>query len=319
LFELEFIREFQSAERSWAASVCKQQPRAELFSSMPFVASQNVGETMDPVKIPEDQIIPMDAVALGVQGLRITFVNVFGITHADGSWTLIDAAIPFTAGMIRSWAEKNFKRAPNAIVLTHGHFDHVSAAHDLAESWNVPVYAHPLEHPYLTGEKEYPKPNVGAGGGIMTLLSPLYPRGPIDLKDRLRALPVGESAGTAAVPELPGWELIHTPGHTPGHVSFFRRSDRTLLAGDAFCTTKPESFFEAALVQQPELHGPPSYFTQDWNQARSSVQRLAGLDPMIVAPGHGKPMAGVDVPEALRQLAARFDEIAVPENKKPAA
>jgi glyoxylase-like metal-dependent hydrolase (beta-lactamase superfamily II) len=274
---------------------------------------------MDPVKIPEDQIIPMDAVAPGVQGLRITFVNVFGIAHPDGSWTLIDAAIPFSAGMIRSWAEKNFKRAPSAIVLTHGHFDHVSAARDLAEGWNVPVYAHPLEHAYLTGQKEYPKPNVGAGGGVMTLLSPLYPRGPIDLKDRLRALPVGESAETAAVPELPGWELIHTPGHTPGHVSFFRRDDRTLLAGDAFCTTKPESFFEAALVQQPELHGPPSYFTQDWDQARASVQRLAMLDPMIVAPGHGKPMAGVDVPEALRQLAARFDEIAVPENKKPAA
>jgi glyoxylase-like metal-dependent hydrolase (beta-lactamase superfamily II) len=283
---------------------------------MPFVASQNAGEIMDPVKIPEDQIIPMDAVAPGVRGLRITFVNVFGITHADGSWTLIDAAIPFSAGIIRGWAEKNFKRAPNAIVLTHGHFDHVSAARDLADHWNVPVYAHPLEHAYLTGEKEYPKPNVGAGGGVMTLLSPLYPRGPIDLKDRLRALPTGESAGLA---ELPGWELIHTPGHTPGHVSFFRRSDRTLLAGDAFCTTKPESFFEAALVQQPELHGPPSYFTQDWNQARASVQRLAGLDPMIVAPGHGKPMAGAGVPEALRQLAARFDEIAVPENKKPAA
>ena len=65
---------------------------------------------MDPVKIPEDQIIPMDAVAPGVQGLRITFVNVFGITHADGSWTLIDAAIPFSAGMIRSWAE-NFLSA----------------------------------------------------------------------------------------------------------------------------------------------------------------------------------------------------------------
>jgi glyoxylase-like metal-dependent hydrolase (beta-lactamase superfamily II) len=98
-----------------------------------------------------------------------------------------------------------------------------------------------------------------------------------------------------------------------------QREDRTLLAGDAFCTAKPESFFEAALIQQPELHGPPSYFTQDWEQARVSVQRLAMLDPVIVAPGHGKAMAGASVPEALRQLASRFDEIAVPENKKPAA
>jgi glyoxylase-like metal-dependent hydrolase (beta-lactamase superfamily II) len=272
---------------------------------------------MDPVKIPEDQIIPMESVAPGVRGLRITFVNVFGVTHPDGSWTLIDAAIPFSVAMIRSWAEKNFKRVPNAIILTHGHFDHVGAARDLADHWNVPVYAHPLEHPYLTGQKEYPKPNVGAGGGLMTLLSPLYPRSPVDLKDRLRALPEGGSP--SLVPELPGWEIIHTPGHTPGHVSFFRRDDRTLLAGDAFCTTKPESFFEAALVQQPELHGPPAYFTQDWNQARASVQRLASLDPAIVAPGHGKPMAGAGVAEALRQLASRFDEIAVPENKKPAA
>ena len=150
----------------------------------------------------------------------------------------------------------------------------------------------------------------------MTLLSPLYPRGPIDLKGRLRALPTESSC---TVPELPEWELIHTPGHTPGHVSFFRHEDRTLLAGDAFCTTKPESFFEAALVQQPELHGPPSYFTQDWDQARASVQSLATLDPEIIAPGHGKPMAGASVPEALRQLASRFDEIAVPKNKKPAA
>jgi hypothetical protein len=49
------------------------------------------------------------------------------------------------------------------------------------------------------------------------------------------------------------------------------------------------------------------------------VQRLAMLDPEIVAPGHGKPMAGASVPEALRQLASRFDEIAVPKNKEPAA
>ena len=270
---------------------------------------------MDHVSIPEDQVISIDHVAPGVRGLRITFVNVFGVTHPDGSWTLVDAAIPFSAALIRRWAEKNYSQPPNAILLTHGHFDHVSAAKELAEGWSVPVYAHPLEFPYLTGEREYPSPNAGAGGGLMTLLAPLYPKGPIDIGNRLMALPMAAS-GPVVLSELPGWEVVHTPGHTPGHVSFFRPEDRMLLVGDAFCTTKPESFFEAAVVQQPELHGPPSYFTSDWDSARRSVEHLATLQPSVLAPGHGKPLAGPDVAAALEQLARDFDAVAVPENRK---
>lgn len=215
---------------------------------------------MDHIEIPAEQVISMDAIAQGVHGLRITFVNVFAITHPDGSWTLIDAGIPFSESVIRSWAEKHFRIPPNAIVLTHGHFDHVSAAGGLAEHWNVPIYAHPLEFPYLTGKQKYAAPNPSAGGGLMALLSPIYPRGPIDIGSRLRPLPTQTGASVA---EVPGWEILHTPGHTPGHVSLFRSQDRVLLPGDAFCTTKPESFFEAALSQEPELHGPPAYFTSD--------------------------------------------------------
>jgi glyoxylase-like metal-dependent hydrolase (beta-lactamase superfamily II) len=186
----------------------------------------------------------------------------------------------------------------------------------LAAEWGVPVYAHPLEFPYLTGQKEYVGPNWKAGGGSMSLLSPLYPKGPIDLGSRLKALP-GEGS-ELSLAELPGWTLLHTPGHTPGHVSFFREADRTLIVGDAFCTTKPESFFEASLVQNPELHGPPSYFTSDWNAARASVEKLAALNPTTVAVGHGKPLSGSTVADGLRQLAARFVEVAVPDNEKPA-
>jgi glyoxylase-like metal-dependent hydrolase (beta-lactamase superfamily II) len=57
--------------------------------------------------------------------------------------------------------------------------------------------------------------------------------------------------------EVGGWTPLHTPGHTPGHVSFFRESDRTLLVGDAFCTTKPESFFEADFRTIPSCMGYP--------------------------------------------------------------
>lgn len=269
---------------------------------------------MDKVEISEDQIVTRGAIAPGLSGLKIAFVNVFALTHLDGSWTLIDAALPFSANHIKDWAEKNFGRAPNAIVLTHGHFDHVGAAGELAEGWNIPVYAHLLEFPYLTGAKEYPAPDWKAGGGIMPLLSPSLPRGPVDLGKRLEALPA--DGGDMQTAGMPGWTLLHTPGHTPGHVSFFRESDRTLLVGDAFCTTKPESFFAANFTQPTELHGPPAYFTSDWSAAQTSVRKLAGLRPATVAPGHGKPLAGPDVPEALGKLASDFERIAVPDDVK---
>jgi glyoxylase-like metal-dependent hydrolase (beta-lactamase superfamily II) len=70
----------------------------------------------------------------------------------------------------------------------------------------------------------------------MARLSPLYPRGPVNVSGRLRALPADGS-----VPGMPGWRWVHTPGHTPGHVSLWRESDRTILAGDAFITTRQES------------------------------------------------------------------------------
>ena len=269
---------------------------------------------MDKIEIEDDQVVPMEKIAPGLSGLKIAFVNVFGVTHPDGTWTLIDAAIPFSASRIRAWADKTFGRPPNAIVLTHGHFDHVSAASDLADQWDIPIYAHPLEFPFLTGKQEYPAPNWAAGGGVMPLLSPTLPRGPIDLGTRLRKLP-GEGA-ELSLAELPGWTLLHTPGHTPGHVSFFRESDRTLIVGDAFCTTPAESFFAATFTQPAELHGPPAYFTSDWDAARKSVQKLAALNPLTVATGHGKPLAGADLPAEVSRLAANFDRIAVPQNVK---
>ena len=67
--------------------------------------------------VPKELVVPMDDIAEGVRGLRIAFVNVFAVTHAGGSWTLIDAGIPFSAGAIRSWAEHHFDAPPLAIEL----------------------------------------------------------------------------------------------------------------------------------------------------------------------------------------------------------
>src|SRR5919206_1762841 len=196
--------------------------------------------------------------------LRTGIVNLFlyGRPGApNGTWVLIDAGLPGSAERIIHAAEEWIGpwAQPAAIVLTHGHFDHVGALPKLVQRWNVPVYAHRLKLPYLTGRSPYPPPDPTVGGGAMARLSMIYPRGPIDLGGRVRTLPDDRSA----IPGMPGWRWIHTPGHTAGHVSLFREADRALIAGDAFVTTKQESAI-AALTQRPEVHGPPAYYTSDW-------------------------------------------------------
>jgi glyoxylase-like metal-dependent hydrolase (beta-lactamase superfamily II) len=263
---------------------------------------------MDRIEIREEDVVPLDGIASGLQGLRILFVNVFAVTGEKG-WVLVDAGLHGSAGRIKRWARDRFGDAPpRAILLTHAHFDHVGAIDLLTQSWGVPVYVHHDELPYVTGAQSYPQPDPSVGGGMMARMAALYPRHPIDLVPFVRQLPADGS-----VPELPDWQWVPTPGHTAGHVSFFRRSDWTLVVGDAFCTTKQESFFAVA-TQRPELHGPPAYFTTDWNAARESVHRLAALRPAVMAPGHGQPLAGADATAALGELAQRFDEVARPQH-----
>jgi glyoxylase-like metal-dependent hydrolase (beta-lactamase superfamily II) len=270
--------------------------------------------TMDKIPIPETDVASIDHVAAELTGIRIMMVNVFAIGTA-ANWTLVDAGLPYSTDRILSWAEQRFgeRSRPKSIILTHGHFDHVGALKELADHWDVPVYAHALEMPYITGQKEYPPPNPSVGGGLMSLLSPIYPRGPIDVSRRVRPLPRENS-----LPDLPGWRWIYTPGHTDGHVSFFRDQDRTLIAGDAVSTTKAESLIAIA-TQRPELHGPPAYYTSNWDLARESVENLAALRPLTVAAGHGKPMSGAEVADTLQQLAANFDEVARPKKVRDAA
>jgi len=249
--------------------------------------------------------------AEGVIRVPLSIVNAYlvGPSRAgDRGWVLVDAGLSFSSGAIVAAAANAFgaKSRPAAIVLTHGHFDHVGSLEALAEAWDTPVYAHQLEMPYLTGRADYPPPDPAVGGGAMAWLSPLYSRRGLNLGNRVRPLPDG-----GVVPCMPGWRWIHTPGHTPGHVSLFRDTDRVLIAGDAFVTTKQESFF-AALFKPEVVHGPPAYFTSDWDAARSSVRTVAQLSPDVAATGHGVPMRGNRLRRELNRLAQNFDRIALP-------
>lgn len=264
---------------------------------------------MDKISIPEQDVVPIETVAADVAGLRVLLVNAYAISRNSGDWALVDCGLPHSQVWIQRWVEDHFGKGarPAFIVLTHGHFDHAGSAEALAGAWNVPVYAHQLELPYITGRTPYPPPDPTVGGGLMALLCKLYPRGPVDVSSRVRILPEDGS-----VPGFTEWRWIHTPGHTVGHISLFRARDRVLIAGDAIATTKQESFLAIA-TQRAELHGPPAYFTTDWDAARNSVEGLAALRPETVAPGHGRPLSGPDVAPALTALARNFDRVARPD------
>jgi len=207
------------------------------------------------------QGLDMFTVAPGVFGLKDTFVNMYMIADEEDAdkWILVDAGLKWSAAKIKKMAAMIFgeNSKPKCIVLTHGHFDHVGSVRSLAEEWNVPIYAHYLEQPYLNGQSSYPPADPTVGGGMMASMSWMYPKGPININNRLLML---DDNGN--VPYLSDWKFIHTPGHSAGHISLWREKDRVLIAGDAFVTTKAESAI-AVFNDKKKISGPPKYFTVD--------------------------------------------------------
>ena len=269
----------------------------------------------------DNKMIPMTSIAAGkgrevrpdVYYFTNQIVNVICIGDPDGTdWVLVDAGMPKSAQTILNKVKKRFPKndRPSAIILTHGHFDHVGSIVKLIEEWECPVYVHPLEIPFLNGSTAYPEPDTTVEGGMLAKISSIYPHEPIDISPALVHLPEDYF-----LPGLPGWEWIHTPGHTPGHISLFRKEDRTLIAGDAFVTVKTDSFYRV-LTQKKEIQGPPVYLTTDWSAARESVQKLENLQPDLVITGHGEHMEGEELSGGLRELVSRFDELAVPSHGK---
>jgi glyoxylase-like metal-dependent hydrolase (beta-lactamase superfamily II) len=248
-------------------------------------------------------------VAPGVWGTKDIFVNMYIVQDKEsGNWVIIDTGLKSSASKIKKMAAELFgaDSKPSAILLTHGHFDHVGSLKKLTDEWDVRIYCHYLELPYLSGKSHYPPADPSASSGLMAKASPLYPTGPINIDGKLHILPPDGS-----VPFLPEWRYIPTPGHAPGHVSFFRQHDRVLIAGDAFTTTTPDSVM-SVMTQKKKLSGPPKYFTYDWEAARNSVRKLEELRPAVVATGHGQPLSGEQMEVDLTNLALHFDKIAIP-------
>ncbi|MCM3126767.1 MBL fold metallo-hydrolase [Paenibacillus provencensis] len=251
----------------------------------------------------------LEEVAPDILSLRTLFVNILfvGLPGAR-QWVLIDTGLAGFASDIIHIAEERFMGPPTAIILTHGHFDHVGNVIELVQHWGAPVYAHPMELPFLTGVSDYPPADPSASGGLLAKLSFAYPNEAIHLDDRVAELPTDHS-----IPGAPDWRWIHTPGHSPGHVSLFRDLDHALIAGDAVITVQQESLWHV-LFQDKELNGPPTYFTTDWDQAKRSVESLTRLQPDLLVTGHGHVMKGAQMSDQLERLARNFEIQAVPKH-----
>lgn len=264
----------------------------------------------------DNKIIPMTSIDSGklrevapdVAYYTNQIVNLIMIGNPGGDWVLVDVGMPKSGKEIIKVAEERFgeNNPPKAMILTHGHFDHVGSIVDLIEKWNVPVYAHPLESTFLTGIENYPEPDTSVEGGVLAKISSVYPHEPINISEVLQQLP-----DNGKVPYLDEWKWIHIPGHSPGQISLFRERDGVLISADALITVKQDSLYKV-LIQKEEVCGPPVYLTTNWSQARQSVEKLAALNPQILVPGHGTAMRGSELKAGIEHLLANWEEEAVP-------
>jgi glyoxylase-like metal-dependent hydrolase (beta-lactamase superfamily II) len=236
-------------------------------------------------------------IAPDVGWLPMSLANVYFIGRPGGKWILLDAALPGSEKEIVEVAEARFgtDSRPESIILTHGHMDHAGSALALAEMWDVPIYAHRLEMPFLTGKAPYPPPDPTVGGAL-AFLSRFYLTHPSNLSGRIHPLEADK------VPGASNWRWLATPGHSPGHISLFRSSDRVLLAGDAFATVDMDSW-GGLLGGRQRLSPPPRPFTIDWEAAVSSIRELANLRPNVAGCGHGIPINDPNLPERMQSFA----------------
>jgi glyoxylase-like metal-dependent hydrolase (beta-lactamase superfamily II) len=174
-------------------------------------------------------------------------------------------------------------RRPSQISLTHAHPDHQGCAKMLCERYGIPLACHAGDVPTMQGERPMQPDNR-----LMRISSRLWSGPPHPVA---RVLRDGEEVG--------GFRVVHAPGHTPGHVMFFREVDRAAVVGDMLNGMSLATGLSG-------LHEPPAAFCTDPAENRRSILTLAELGPSLLCFGHGPPLRAMGVFERfLERLEAR--------------
>lgn len=224
-------------------------------------------------------------------------VNAYLVEEA-GSVTIIDAGVPGYWGALSVELAAMGRTLDNvrALVLTHGHSDHIGFAERFRRERGVVPRVHELDAALARGE--VPNPARGLGpvklGSLLEFLLWSARRGGL----RIRTLGEVAGFGDGATLDVPGApRVIHLPGHTPGSAALHVPALDALFVGDAFATKA---------VTTGEVGPRLAPFTADADEALASLGRLDGVDATWVLPGHGQPWTG-GVPEAIRLVRAAAD------------
>jgi glyoxylase-like metal-dependent hydrolase (beta-lactamase superfamily II) len=241
--------------------------------------------------------------------------NVYFV-RSGTSWVLIDASSTHCGEEIKQAAESLFGAGtrPACILITHDHPDHAGSILELVRYWKCVVYFHPDElelavNSTMETMKKYANP---LDHWVIFPLLRLMPPGKRDAMLAGSSLKgVAQAFDPAAgVPGLPDWQCIHTPGHMPGHVAFFRSRDRVLITGDAVLTVRQNSLWAMLLwmlkKSRTKISNTIWISTWNWKKAKESVMVMAALEPRVLAPGHGLPITGGETARELRALAERI-------------
>lgn len=224
-------------------------------------------------------------VAAGTYLITEAHVNCYLLEEADGV-TLIDAGLPamrhaltgLLAGLGRSG------KPLQAIVLTHGHFDHVGMARWAQQRWDVPVYVHGADqrlaaHPYSYKPQKNRLLYPFAHPRSLPVLGNMALHGALTVKgvSNTRAF----EAGTPI--DVPGRPVaIHTPGHTDGHCILHLPERGIVFSGDALVTFDPYTG-----IAGPQIVA--SAATNNTSQAMASLQAIEGTGAQTLLSGHGEP------------------------------